>query len=52
MLFMSSYTDEEIVDQSALETHHPLLRKPFTEAALGAAIATILEVNATFGGGS
>ena len=52
MLFMSSYSDEEIVDQSAVETYHPLLRKPFTEAALAAAIATILEVNATLGGGS
>ncbi len=52
MLFMSSYADEEIVDQSAVETYHPLLRKPFTEAALAAAIATILEVNATLGGAS
>jgi two-component system cell cycle sensor histidine kinase/response regulator CckA len=44
VLFMSGYAEEEIVGRGLLEGHHPLLRKPFSPAALAAAIANVLEV--------
>ena len=46
ILFMSGYADDEIVGQGLLEAHHPLLRKPFSSAALAAAIANLLEATA------
>jgi two-component system cell cycle sensor histidine kinase/response regulator CckA len=44
ILFMSGYAEEEIVDQGLPEGPHPLPRKPFSPAALAAAIANVLEV--------
>jgi len=44
ILFMSGYTQEEILGQGLLEAHHPLLRKPFRPAALAAAVASMLDV--------
>jgi two-component system cell cycle sensor histidine kinase/response regulator CckA len=46
ILFMSGYADEDIVGQGLPEGPHPLLRKPFSSAALAAAIANLLEVTA------
>ncbi|MGE5687407.1 MAG: CheR family methyltransferase [Gemmatimonadota bacterium] len=43
ILFMSGYAQDEIVGAGLLEAHHPLLRKPFTPAALAAAIAGVLD---------
>jgi two-component system CheB/CheR fusion protein len=44
ILFMSGYAPDEIVGHGLLEAHHPLLRKPFTPAALAAAVASILDL--------
>jgi two-component system, cell cycle sensor histidine kinase and response regulator CckA len=46
ILFMSGYAQEEILGQGLLEAHHPLLRKPFGPAALAAAVASMLDVEA------
>ena len=46
VLFMSGYAQEEIVGQGLLEAHYPLLRKPFSPAALAAAITSVLDVKA------
>jgi hypothetical protein len=40
------YVQEQIVGQGLLEAHHPLLRKPFGPAALAAAVASMLDVEA------
>jgi CheY-like chemotaxis protein len=47
MLFMSGYAQEQIVGEGLLEAHHPLLRKPFSPAALAAAVASILDLKAS-----
>jgi len=47
ILFMSGYAQDEIVGPGLLEAHHPLLRKPFSPAALAAAIASLLEAKAS-----
>jgi len=47
ILFMSGYAPDEIVGHGLLEAHHPLLRKPFTPAALAAAVASILDLKAS-----
>jgi two-component system cell cycle sensor histidine kinase/response regulator CckA len=46
ILFMSGYAQEDIVGEGLLEPHHPLLCKPFSPAALAAAVASILDVTA------
>jgi hypothetical protein len=43
---MSGYAQEEIVGQGLLEAHRPLLRKPFSPAALAAAVASIVDSGA------
>jgi len=43
ILFMSGYAQEDIVGQGLLEPHHPLLCKPFSPAALAAAVRNILD---------
>jgi CheY-like chemotaxis protein len=47
ILFMSGYAPDEIVGHGLLEAHHPLLRKPFTPAALAAAVASMLDLKAS-----
>ena len=42
LLFMSGYAEDEIAAHGVPETRHPLLRKPFTPAALAEAIASVL----------
>jgi two-component system CheB/CheR fusion protein len=44
ILFMSGYAQEDIVGQGLPEAGHPLLCKPFTPAALAAAVASLLHV--------
>jgi two-component system, cell cycle sensor histidine kinase and response regulator CckA len=46
ILFMSGYAQEEIVGQGLLEPHQRRLRKPFSQAALAAAVASLLDVKA------
>jgi two-component system, cell cycle sensor histidine kinase and response regulator CckA len=46
ILFMSGYAQEEIVGQGLLEPHQRLLRKPFSQAALAAAIRSLLDLKA------
>jgi two-component system, chemotaxis family, CheB/CheR fusion protein len=46
ILFMSGYAPEEIVGNGLLEAHRPLLRKPFSPAALAAAVASIVDSGA------
>jgi CheY-like chemotaxis protein len=42
LLFMSGYTDNAIVQQGALDADTPFLQKPFTPAALGGKVRSIL----------
>jgi two-component system cell cycle sensor histidine kinase/response regulator CckA len=43
VLFVSGYTDEDIVRRGLLEAGHPFLQKPFTPEALSAEVATLLK---------
>ena len=43
VLFMSGYTNEEIIDRGLLGPDEPFLQKPFPPAALAAALAGLLE---------
>lgn len=46
MLFMSGYTQDEIVRRGLLDEHQPLLRKPFGAEALATAIRNALDAGA------
>jgi DNA-binding response OmpR family regulator len=43
VLFISGYTDEDIVRRGLIEAGHPFLQKPFTPEALGAEVAELLK---------
>jgi CheY-like chemotaxis protein len=43
VLFISGYTDEDIVRRGLIEGGHPFLQKPFTPEALGAEVAELLK---------
>ena len=43
ILFMSGYTNEEIIHRGLLGPDEPFLQKPFPPAALAAALASLLE---------
>ena len=43
VLFMSGYTDDEIVRRGLLEAGQPFLQKPFTPEALGEHVAGLLK---------
>jgi two-component system cell cycle sensor histidine kinase/response regulator CckA len=43
VLFMSGYTDDEIVRRGLLEAGQPFLQKPFTPEALGREVAELLK---------
>ena len=43
VLFMSGYTDDEIVRRGLLEVGQPFLQKPFTPEALGEQVAELLK---------
>jgi two-component system cell cycle sensor histidine kinase/response regulator CckA len=43
VLFISGYTDEDVVRRGLLEAGHPFLQKPFTPEALGAEVAELLK---------
>jgi two-component system cell cycle sensor histidine kinase/response regulator CckA len=43
VLFMSGYTDDEIVRRGLLEAGQPFLQKPFTPEALGEQVAELLK---------
>jgi two-component system cell cycle sensor histidine kinase/response regulator CckA len=43
VLFISGYTDEDIVRRGLIEAGHPFLQKPFTPEALGVEVAELLK---------
>jgi two-component system cell cycle sensor histidine kinase/response regulator CckA len=43
VLFMSGYTDDEIVRRGLLQVGQPFLQKPFTPEALGREVAELLK---------
>ena len=43
VLFMSGYTDDEVVRRGLLEAGQPFLQKPFTPEALGEQVASLLK---------
>ena len=43
VLFMSGYTDDEVVRRGLLDTGQPFLQKPFTPEALGEQVAAMLK---------
>jgi two-component system, cell cycle sensor histidine kinase and response regulator CckA len=45
VLFMSGYTDDEIVRRGLLQVGQPFLQKPFTPEALGREVAELLKRN-------
>jgi two-component system cell cycle sensor histidine kinase/response regulator CckA len=47
VLFMSGYTDDEIVRRGLLEAGQPFLQKPFTPEALSREVAELLKRRAT-----
>jgi hypothetical protein len=42
VLFMSGYTDDEIVRRGLLDAEQPFLQKPFSPEALGEHVARLL----------
>ena len=42
VLFMSGYTDDEVVRRGLLDAGQPFLQKPFTPEALGEQVAGML----------
>jgi len=43
VLFMSGYTDDEMVRRGLIEPHHPFLSKPFTPEALAARVRQMID---------
>ena len=42
VLFMSGYTDDEMVRRGLIEPHHPFLSKPFTPEILAAKVRQMM----------
>ena len=43
VLFMSGYTDDEMVRRGLIEPHHPFLSKPFTPEVLAAKVRQMID---------
>jgi two-component system, cell cycle sensor histidine kinase and response regulator CckA len=43
VLFMSGYTDDEMVRRGLIEPNHPFLSKPFTPEVLGAKVRQLID---------
>jgi two-component system, cell cycle sensor histidine kinase and response regulator CckA len=50
VLFMSGYTDDEMVRRGLIEPHHPFLSKPFTPEILAAKVRQMIDQAANQGG--